>query len=238
MSRFLLPLSTSLVMLITPLISHAAGFGINSTRLIYPEGANSITATLRNRGDANVYLVQSSVSRLSASTQAAPFDVTPPLFRMEAESKHQVRIRFRGAELPTDRESVFYFRTTAIPASLNKEDDGSQRLIKGDTRFGVGKSIKLFYRPKNLAGDALSAQRNLRLEADASGLKISNPSPYYVSFLDIRVAGKRLSLDDAEEKMLPPFGSHTWSVRNAKGKVEWVSIDDHGGYHAFSQTLP
>lgn len=237
MSRSLFPLTALLASLMAPIISQAAGFGINTTRLVYPEGASSITATLRNRGDATVYLVQSSVSLISAATKTAPFDVIPPLFRMEAESKHQVRIIFRETSLPTDRESVFYFRTTAIPASQGKESEQSDQRIKGDARFGVGKSIKLFYRPKNLAGDSLSAQRNLKIKADAKGLKISNPTPYYVSFIDIKVAGKRLPLEVAEEKMLPPFGSHTWSTNILKGKVEWVTIDDHGGHHAFSQTL-
>ena len=110
-------------------------------------------------------------------------------------------------------------------------------LRKAKKPISVGKSIKLFYRPKNLAGDSLSAQRNLQIKADAKGLKISNPTPYYVSFIDIKVAGKRLPLEVAEEKMLPPFGSHTWSTNILKGKVEWVTIDDHGGLHAFSQTL-
>lgn len=238
MSRFLFPLSAALALLMTSASVQAAGFGINSTRLIYPEGANSISATLRNRGDNTVYLVQSSVSRISASAQAAPFDVIPPLFRMEAESRHQVRIRFHGADLPKDRESVFYFRTAAIPSSKGNAADESEQRITGNARFGLGKTIKLFYRPKNLVGDSLSAQRNLQVKADAKGLHISNPSPYYVSFHEIKVAGKNLSLKADEEKMLPPFGSHTWPMSNAKGKVEWTTLDDHGGPNAFSQTLP
>lgn len=237
-SRFLPSLTTLVPLILAPALSQAAGFGINATRLIYPEGEKSITATLRNTGDSTVYLVQSAVSLTSARHQPAPFDVTPPLFRLEAESKHQVRILFRGTSLPADRESVFYFRASAIPAlKAGESEDGAQH-VQAHARFGVGKSIKLFYRPKNLPGNSLSAQRGLKVSAVQKGIQISNPSPYYVSFADLKIAGKRLSLEKAEEKMLPPFSSYVWHSGTVKGKVEWLTIDDHGGHNAFSQQLP
>lgn len=45
------------VLLTVPVISQAAGFGINSTRLVYPADSNSINVTLRNTELTTAYLV-------------------------------------------------------------------------------------------------------------------------------------------------------------------------------------
>lgn len=235
MSRITLSLPALAVWLTLPLYSQAAGFGIDTTRLIYPEGAASISTTLRNSGTDTPYLVQAAVSRVSAKTEAAPFQVTPPLFRLNANSKHQVRILFKGATLPADRESVFYFRAAAIPATTPGEQDENSLRIKGSTQFGIGKSIKLFYRPKGLTGSPLDAQRQLSFSHTASGLTVTNASAYYVNFSSVEVGKTRLPLVDEKAKMLAPGATHTWKVTGLQGEVKWRTIDDHGGFHAFTQ---
>lgn len=156
----------------------------------------------------------------------------PPLVRLEPNSTHDLRILFSGANLPADRESVFYFRASAIPGS--KKDESGNSLV----RFGVGKSIKLFYRPKGLPGTALDAQKNLQFSRVGQGLKVTNTSPYHVSLAHLSVEGKNLPLDKADAKMIAPFASYTWPLPAAKGTVKWKTIDDHGGKNAFSQKLP
>jgi chaperone protein EcpD len=64
----------------------------------------------------------------------------PPLFRLDAMKEQMVRIVPTAHNLPTDRESVFYFNAQEIPAASN--DDGNTLKIALRTR------IKLFYRPK------------------------------------------------------------------------------------------
>lgn len=219
----------------------AAGFGINATRLIYPQAANSIAAELRNTQSSEPLLVQVGVSDSPEARASAPFAVTPPLFRLEPQSVNQVRILRTGSELPADRESVFYFHATAIAASKLPEKAHAPGDALANARFGVGSVIKLFYRPAGLGGSSAAAQKNLQFSRQAGSLRVTNPSPYYVSFAGLQVAGKPLPLKTPAALMLAPRGSHTWPVNGplpAGSRVTWQTINDSGGHSDHSATLP
>ncbi|SNY79862.1 molecular chaperone [Enterobacter sp. CC120223-11] len=236
----LLTLMTGL--LTVPLTGEAAGFGINATRLIYPEGASSISVTVRNTLSHEPYLVQASISGQQEHKTAAPFSVTPPLFRLEPQSINQLRIAFTGQPLPADRESVFYFHTVAIPTSSQANNGQGQQDIKAQLSFGVGNIIKLFYRPAGLGISSADARKGLQFSSESNGLKVTNPSPYFVNLAELQVGSQKLKLDTPASRMLAPFGNHTWPVKAsdlAPGKkVQWQAINDTGGADAFSAGLP
>ncbi|MGF6192844.1 fimbrial biogenesis chaperone [Serratia sp. 2723] len=216
----------------------ADGFGINATRLIYPQGAGSIAVTLRNTQPALPYLVQTAVSLNPNSRDAAPFTVTPPVFRLEAKSENQVRITGNDASLPKDRESVFYFQAMAIPAAAEPTASQQSANVSATAQFGVGNIIKLFYRPAELPSDSGSAQKNLRFTRVNNGLQVSNPSPYFVSLASLTFAGQRLKLDTPAALMIAPFGSHIYPTTAKSGAIDWQTINDQGGVDAFKQALP
>lgn len=224
-----------------PLNLLAAGFGIDATRIIYPEDANSVNVTVRNTLTAGPYLVQSSVSSKQDEKVSAPFTVTPPLFRLEPESTNQLRIAFIGTQLPGDRESVFYLHASAIPSSEINDKLQSKGGVQAQLKFGVGSIIKLFYRPAGLAGSSEDAQQGLRFSYNAGELIVTNPSPYFVSFSSLTFGGQKLPLDSSAARMLAPFGRHVWSVQSkpVKGsRIEWQTINDLGGLNAFNAALP
>ncbi|MBC3219661.1 fimbrial biogenesis chaperone [Serratia fonticola] len=237
MPRFISWFSLLPVLIVAAFQVQADGFGINATRLIYPENASSISLTLRNTQPHTPYLVQTSISRQQQTLEAAPFSVTPPLFRLEPMSVNQLRIAFTGASLPGNRESVFYLHAKAIPASMQVEASQPDNGVQGSARFGVGNIIKLFYRPTGLRGSAEEAQKGLQFTRVPGGLKVSNPSPYFVSLAMLEVDGKKLALDTSAALMLAPEGSHTWPVAGVR-KVKWQTINDTGGTSAFNATLP
>lgn len=227
----------SLLMVAQPI--RAAGFGINATRLIYPQGAGSIAAELRNTQSGAPLLVQVGVSDSPEARARAPFVVTPPLFRLEPQSVNQVRIAHAGGELPNDRESIFFFHATAISTSQAADSDQSQGDAQASARFGVGSVIKLFYRPTGLRGTSADAQKGLQFSRVPGGLRVTNPSAYYVNIAAIRVAGKSLPLDTPEARMISPGGSHIWSgSQAADSKVTWQTINDSGGQNGHSAALP
>jgi P pilus assembly chaperone PapD len=241
MTRFISLFSLLVALLGAPLAGWSAGFGINATRLIYPEGASSINVAVRNTLNHEPYLVQTAISGKQDVQTAAPFTVTPPLFRLEPQSTNQLRIAFTGQPLPDDRESVFYLHATAIPASTQRDPAQQRNDVQAQLRFGVGNIIKLFYRPASLSGSSAAAQKELQFSRVAGGLKVTNPSPYFVSLADLKVGGQQLALDTPAALMLPPFGNHIWPVKTplATGKrVQWQTINDTGGTDAFSATLP
>lgn len=241
MKRFISLFSLVVVLLCTPALGLAEGFGINATRLIYPEGASSISVAVRNTLPQQPYLVQVGISGKQDAQTSTPFVVTPPLFRMEPKSVSQLRIAFTGASLPSDRESVFYFQATAIPASTQTDPAQLRNDVQAHVRFGVGSIIKLFYRPASLTGSSAPAQKGLVFTREAGGLKVTNPSPYFVSLAELKAGGQKLALDTPAALMLAPFGSHTWPVKTAlaaSSQVQWKAINDNGGIDAFSASLP
>jgi fimbrial chaperone protein len=239
MSRFISPALFATALLTVSAATQAAGFGVDATRLIYPQGDASISATIRNTEASTPYLVKAEISRSVTHAKAAVFDVIPPLVRLNAGSTNQLRIVARDvSHLPSDRESVFYFRTTAIPASQQPDMTEQTEHAKGMVRFGVGAIIKLFYRPASLPGSPHDAQRDLKFSRTAKGIQVSNPSPYFVSFASISVGGKALPLSTPEQKMIAPYATAEWAISSVKGTVKWKTINDGGGVHAFSHQLP
>lgn len=232
-----------LMILILPLSlsSWGAGFGINSTRLIYPEGANSIHVTVRNTLNDEPYLVQALISSNQDVHTSAPFALTPPLFRLEPQSTNQLNITFTGTALPADRESIFYFHATAIPTSKQLNSTEMSNDISAQLRFGVGSIIKLFYRPANLSCTSIEAQRGLQFSRVAEGIKVSNPSPYFINLVSLKVGEQKLAMDTPAAMMLAPFDSHTWSIKTrltGEHPIQWQTINDTGGIDVFNAKLP
>lgn len=216
----------------------AEGFGINATRLIYPEGVNSITVTVRNTMPELPYLVQASVTMTPNDPLVAPFTVTPLLFRLEPNSINQIRIAGQTDRLPKDRESVFYFNARAIPASRALPLTPQASTVSGAAQFGVGNIIKVFYRPAGLTGSSGNAQRDLQFERGGNGLKVTNASPYFINLAGLSVAGQRLSLQPpAGALMIAPFDSHIYPTSVKQGQVNWKTITDQGAIDVFDRTL-
>lgn len=222
-------------LLLSSAVSAEGGVGINSTRLIYPADAKSINVGMRNTSDVQPYLIKTSVSTKPDKVVPAPFLVNPSLFRIEPKSTRQTRIVFKGSDLPQDRESVFYFTGTAIPAS--SADKGPTPLVKGAMQIALGTTIKLFYRPVDLPTTSKEAQEKLKFTAVSGGVRVTNSSPYFVTISSLNINDKELSLDDTEEKMIAPFSYRTYQTAERKGKVSGYTIDDFGGYQQISASI-
>lgn len=219
----------SVLLLISSAVSFAEGFGINATRLIYPESEKSISVTLRNTMKDKPYLVQVTTSVEQDKMVSAPFIITPPLFRLEPESTNQVRIALVGKNLPKDRESIFYFIATGIPGSSIKKNELKNDNINAMVQFGVGNIIKIFYRPESLNITSSEAQKNLTFTKVSNGVQLYNNSPYYVNLAGLNFSGKKVLLDTLNKKMIAPFSHYIYETAAQKGSVSWQTINDAGG---------
>ncbi|MFI8415332.1 molecular chaperone [Serratia sp. NPDC078593] len=238
MKGFIRTLCLMVTSAVMTLPAQAEGFGINATRLIYPQGAKSITATVRNTLPNLPYLVQANISKTIDGSENTPFWLTPPIFRLEPQSTNQLRIALKGESLPDDRESVFYLNTRAIPASQATGSDDLTQKVSGAVQLGVGTIIKLFYRPAGLSGSSVQAQKGLKFAVSATGLTVTNPSPYFVSLAGLNFAGKTLPLISPDALMLKPFGSHTYPTTLSRGHISWKTINDQGGIDSYEYPLP
>lgn len=192
---------------------------LGGTRVIYDANSKEASILVRNN-DKAPYLIQSWIDNFEGKTQAKlPFVVTPPLFRIEPESTNSLRIVYTGNDLPEDRESVFWLNVKSIPPTDPK--------AKNSLTISINNRIKLIYRPKSLSvNDAESAYKKITFERNGNTLIGKNPTPYYVSFSELKVGNK--SID--EPAMLAPMGQTSWNIVGAQGnKVTWKAVSDVGG---------
>lgn len=215
-----------LLMIISPL-AYSKGVGLDATRIIYPENEKSVGIVVRNQEPNINYLVQAFIT---SNEYPITFEVTPPIFRLNSASRHEVKIYAKSNELAKDRESVFYFHAKMIPGQAGKTDNLG-------ISVGFDNVIKLFYRPKNLPMTSDEAQAKLSFSVEGKQLKVTNNSPYYINFAGFSVNNIKLDVSLANNNaMIAPYSSIKYFLPTGvtKGNIHWRTIDDLGGYNEFS----
>lgn len=207
-------------------LSSSAGVIVGGTRVIYDGGKKETALSVKNP-DKTAYLIQSWVDTQEGGQAKAPFIITPPLFRLNAEQDNVLRIVRAGGNLPEDKESLFWLNIKSIP-SAEKVDNTLQIAVK--TR------IKLIYRPDGVKGTLNDAAQTLKWQRNDNTLQATNSSPYYLSFFSISVGGKELP----EVTMVAPHAtaSFTLPAGVSGNTVSWKIINDYGGTSdAFQSSL-
>lgn len=215
-----------LAALVQGVAAEDGGISISRTRVIFQSTDNAQTVTLQNHG-ALPYLVQSAVVATPAGREAAPFITTPPLFRLEGNSKNAIRILRKGDKaLPDDRESVFYFTAIAVP-SMTPSGEADDAALSARISVGIRNTIKLFYRPVGLPMAQEEAAARLTFDRHDGQMQVNNPTPYYLTF-------SRLTFDATEMNvsggvMIAPFSTLSVPAPGSARQVQWTVINDFGG---------
>ncbi|EOI3548184.1 molecular chaperone [Cronobacter dublinensis] len=195
----------------------AGGIVVGGTRVIYEGSKKEASLDVKNNSATSPFLLQSWVDTGDGKTRG-PFMVTPPLFRIEPNEDHELRIA-KTDNLPEDRESLFYVNIRAIPPSSPDAVNTLKLVVK--TR------IKLFYRPHELIPDAATAYKQLAFHLAAGQLVVENPTPFYMVFDNLTLGTTRIKSAD----MLAPFASQRFALpatETGRG-VSWRVINDYGG---------
>ncbi|EKM0377433.1 molecular chaperone [Cronobacter turicensis] len=212
-------LRANIFLLLILLVNNATAGGIvvGGTRVIYEGNKKEAALSIKNNSAASPFLLQSWVDNGDGKTRG-PFMVTPPLFRIESEEDHELRIAKTGS-LPEDRESLFYLNIRAIPPSSPEAVNTLKLVVK--TR------IKLFYRPQALVVDAQTAYQQLKFHLAEGHLLAENPTPFYMVFDSLKVGATRIQSAD----MLAPFASQRFALptKETGRVVSWRVINDYGG---------
>lgn len=200
------------------------GVSFSRNRMVFPASEKAITLTVINHGQGP-YLVQAGVSGTPEGKEAAPFMVTPPMFRLEGNSENVMRILRTGGTLPADRESVFYFYANTIPGQGGPATGGATLSISMRT------ILKLFWRPDGLKMTPKEAPEKLVFEAVRGGVEVKNPTPYYQSFAQLQFDGRDLDLNSVPS-MVAPFGELRIAQTQPVHHVAWSVMNDYGGVSA------
>jgi P pilus assembly chaperone PapD len=222
-----------------------AGVVIGGTRVIFPAQDGEVTVRLSNEGGTPALIeawIDSGDQMSTPDKVNVPFLITPPLFRMEAHKDQSLRIISTPAQLPVDRESLFWLNVLEVPP----KPTGTEAAGKNILQFAIRSRLKLFYRPANLQGDPLKAPAQLTWKAAADGqgyaVEIHNPTAYYVTIskLSLDVGGKQYTTDSG---MVDPLGTLRLTVKGltqtpAVGtRVAYDVINDYGASASFNGTI-
>ncbi len=203
------------------------GVGINTTRIIYNAEKTGTSVQIRNNSNIS-YLVSIFLTKeLNSKKINDAFDFTPPLFRLDAASTHDINIFFKNKVLPTDRETLFYFHARAIPSSTQSEG----------MKIGLENVIKLFYRP-NFAMKSSEAFSSLIFKNSATGVEVTNSSPYFINLDSIYVDKQKINISSKlNNNIIAPFSSLNYPISKIGKNIKWKVINDLGGFDEFNTTI-
>ncbi|MBN3846951.1 molecular chaperone [Paraburkholderia sp. Ac-20342] len=206
-----------------------ASITLSGTRLVFDGKYKEASLAVRN-GNSNI-LVQAWIESNTPNDEGElPLAVTPALAKMRPDGQQLLRVLYAGGKnaLPQDKESVFWLNVQEIPEGTNSA---------GSLQVAVLQRIKVFFRPKGLAGNVADAPGaltwSIARESGKPMLQITNPTAYHVSLSNISVgAGKRLPAT-----MIAPGETVRLPFDGAGSKLTFSSINDYGGADKFEATL-
>jgi fimbrial chaperone protein len=141
---------------------------------------------------------------------------------LKPKSEKLLRVIYAGPELPTDKESLFWLTVKAVPP-LNEDKQSNTLQLASANR------IKLFYRPQSLTVRPQDAPAMLTAKKDGNEIELGNPSPYFLTLVNLTVNGRHLN-----PLMVPP--KQSIKIRNGAtidGVIKFQTINDYG-----AQTKP
>lgn len=198
-------------------IVRADGIQIGRTRIVYDARKKETALPLVNQDKELPWLIQSWVT-LEDKKTAAPFIVTPPLFRLDPQKEQSLRIIWSGTSVPSDKESLFYLIVRTIPGSDKKNENQNVLRIIYKTQ------LKLFYRPEGLQGTPDQACQNLHFARSGSQLQIKNESGYHLVFDSLYLGHSQQRKAD----IVAPKSTATLAVSDSSRQVSWRCITDYG----------
>ncbi|ANI29819.1 fimbrial protein [Yersinia entomophaga] len=203
------------------LSSAQAALVLDRTRIIYQEGAQSISITLTNKSTLP-YVAQSWIEDSEGKKIASPFLALPPLQRVEPGDRNVVRVTLLPDNaIPKDRESVFYLNIREIPPKTDKPNA---------LQIALHSKIKLFYRPTAVIpprGENNAAK--LAITTQGKQLTIKNTTPLHVTLVAIAIGAGKSPLV-FEPKMLSPGESIVVPTNHpVNGRIYISHMNDYGG---------
>lgn len=197
------------------------GIALMGTRIVYDADSVHASISIRNRSTKDKFLVQSWVEN-EKNDKSSDFFVAPPIYVSQPETQNSINIKFIGerSELPTDRESLYYFVEKTIP-SIDKE----KILGKDTVLVAVATKIKLFYRPSGLKTSQSQANEMLNILSENGDMKLKNASPYYLTLVNVIVNGKKV-----RDFMVAPFSTYDLGIKKSvnSSQVKYYLLNDFG----------
>ncbi|WP_342889718.1 molecular chaperone [Serratia marcescens] len=197
-------------------IGAQAGIIASATRVIFHEGETEKTLMLLNTNGYPIVAqtwVDNGDVNAAPELSRAPFVTLPSVFALPPSALKGLRILFAGANLPADRESVFWLNLYEIPPNPPTTPPLASRVT-----LAMNTQMKIFYRPRALQGKAENATEavsfTLQKSPDGYLLRCQNRSAFYLSFARIAVHADRRDYPVRQENdmMTAPFSTRDYHL--------------------------
>ncbi|PVZ80251.1 long polar fimbrial chaperone LpfB [Serratia sp. S1B] len=195
-----------------------AAVTLGSMRLIYLGDKKEVLLNVTN-SEQQPYLVQAKIKNSTEGSGNPPFIITPPLFRLDGGQQNTLRVVRAGGNLPTDKESLYWVAVKSIASS--PKDDGQSQV-----KISLTTNIKLIYRPEGVKGIPDEVASKLVWQRNGNQLQVTNPTPFYMNFAAVKVAGKEVK----DVTYVAPGGTVNFTLPAgvSAGNVSWNLISDYG----------
>jgi len=211
------------------LCSFASNIIINGTRFIFPANEKEITINMTNSADrpaiAQAWLDNGNPQE-TPDTIKTPFQITPPVSRIEAKGGQALRIKLMNNDsLAKDRETLWWLNVLDIPPMNNAENQNENNTLQ----LAIRSRFKFIYRPTGLGKQELAAKK-LIFKTNGKKLTIDNPTPFYITVTKIAENNKNKSLND-KAIMIAPKSIETVQLSKALNSGETLiitNINDYG----------
>lgn len=206
-------------LIFSSITSSFAGFGLETTRVVYNESNNNEGFVAFNSDKNTNYLLQSWVEDLNGKL-TQDFVITPPLIKLIAQQKNTLQVT-KNTILPNDIESMYWINVKFVaPSNENLENV---------LRYSMTNRIKLIYRPQSLKNANIEKEiKTLNWNIKNENLVVSNKSPYFINIEKLIIDGKEI---ENIPSFLLPKSETTINVGKtlpSNKKIELFYIDDFG----------
>lgn len=198
-------------------VSHAGGIALGATRVIYDQDKKQATMAVINSTTDKRFLINTWVED-AASKKTNRVVVTPPMYVSEPKSESSLRIINTIADLPKDRESLFYLNVQAIP-SVSKEELEKTNVLQ----LAILSRVKMMMRPTNLSTPIEDSPSLIEVKKVNNQVNLKNPTPYYMTLVNIELGGTKL-----DAIMLDPFSEKNLSTNGSS--IQFQTINDFGAF--------
>lgn len=154
---------------------------LDRTRVIMGADNKSVSLTITNESQRLPYLAQGWIENERGEKVNSPLTVLPPVQRLEAGDKSQIKIQSLLAAnlLSQNKETLFYFNLREIPPRSEQPNT---------LQIALQTKIKLFYRPSELQKSPTQSTTALRhgvtLVREGDRYRLHNPTGYYLTVIE------------------------------------------------------
>lgn len=212
--------------------AHAAVV-VEGTRIIYNESQREVSVRLVNVDETQPSLVQIWIDDdnidATPNSSGVPFILNPPLAKVAPGKKQQVRIVYIGESENLKQEKLYWFNILEVPP---KSTDTSS------LSFAVRTRLKIFYRPKSLAGltpDATEATVwRWTSTKEPYEIEAYNPSKFHLSMPTVQLEGASQPINLSNGKMIAPSERVKFQVEGlttaptSSMRIRHSSLNDYG----------